>query len=124
VSRTDEANGRTAVVSQRAATAQESDYAEPAAELESSAPTSSRRLRGADGGHDVDGAGADERARLITDIGRLIREPEVPEATRLAGLTLIGWLARRRPDEPAHAVGVEEARKCERRWQAARAKAR
>jgi len=56
---------------------------------------------------------ADEstRARLIADIARLIREPTVPEGTRLAGLTLIGWLARRRPDELPHSVGVEEARK-------------
>jgi hypothetical protein len=58
-------------------------------------------------------ASADEsaRARLIADIARLIREPTVPERTRLAGLTLIGWLARRRPDEVPHAVGVEEARR-------------
>jgi hypothetical protein len=64
---------------------------------------------------DVSGttAAADEstRARLIADIARLIREPTVPEGTRLAGLTLIGWLARRRPDELPHTVGVEEARK-------------
>jgi hypothetical protein len=56
---------------------------------------------------------ADERARarLIADIARLIREPTVPEGTRLAGLTLIGWLARRRPHELPHSIGVEEARK-------------
>jgi hypothetical protein len=29
---------------------------------------------------------------------------------RNAGLTLIGWLARRMPGEPAHALGVAEAR--------------
>jgi len=69
-------------------------------------------------------AGAAERARLIGDICRLIREPTVPEVTRSAGLTLIGWLARRRPDECAHAVGVEEARTCEQRTQSVRAKAR
>ena len=56
---------------------------------------------------------ADEtaRARLIADIARLIREPTVPEGTRLAGLTLIGWLARRRPQELPHSIGVEEARR-------------
>jgi hypothetical protein len=64
------------------------------------------------------------RARLIADIGRLIRHPSVPENTRLAGLTLIGWLARRRPEEAPHAIGVDEARKSERCLQAARAKAR
>jgi hypothetical protein len=65
-----------------------------------------------------------ERARLIADIARLIREPATPEGTRLAGLTLIGWLARRRPEEPPHAIGVKEARKSERRLQAVRSKAR
>src|SRR4051794_29289521 len=56
-----------------------------------------------------------ERARLISDITRLIREPHMPETTRCAGLTLIGWLARRMPGEPAHAIGVSEARQSERR---------
>src|SRR5262249_3178407 len=32
-----------------------------------------------------------DRARLISDITRLIREPQMPETTRTAGLTLIGW---------------------------------
>lgn len=56
---------------------------------------------------------ADERARarLIADIARLIREPTVPEGTRRAGLTLIGWLARRRPQELPHSIGVEEAKR-------------
>src|SRR5580704_17790221 len=36
-----------------------------------------------------------ERTRLITDISRLIRGSAVPEGARIAGLTLIGWLARR-----------------------------
>ena len=31
-----------------------------------------------------------ERARMISDITRLIREPHMPETTRCAGLTLIG----------------------------------
>ncbi len=56
-----------------------------------------------------------ERTRLINDISRLIREPRMPEGARAAGLTLIGWLARRMPHEPAHALGVDEARESERR---------
>jgi len=51
-----------------------------------------------------------ERARLINDISVLLREPKLPESTRTAGLTLIGWLARRMPGECAHAIGVCEAR--------------
>jgi hypothetical protein len=62
-----------------------------------------------------------ERTRLIGDITRLIREPTMPENTRLAGLTLIGWLARRRAEEAPHALGIDEARESERRI---RAKAR
>jgi hypothetical protein len=62
-----------------------------------------------------------ERTRLIGDITRLIREPSMPENTRLAGLTLIGWLARRRAEEAPHALGIDEARESERRI---RAKAR
>lgn len=65
-----------------------------------------------------------ERARLISDITRLIREPHMPETTRCAGLTLIGWLARRMPGEAAHAIGVNEARQSERRLRAAQRKAR
>lgn len=60
-----------------------------------------------------------ERARLISDITRLIREPQMPETTRTAGLTLIGWLARRMPGEAPHAIGVAEARQSERRLRAA-----
>lgn len=65
-----------------------------------------------------------ERTRLITDITRLIREVTVPEGARLAGLTLIGWLARRRMDEVPHAIGIQEARESERRIKAARPKMR
>ncbi len=65
-----------------------------------------------------------ERTRLIADIMRLIREPAMPENARLAGITLVGWLARRRPDEAPHALGIEEARESERRVKAARAKTR
>jgi hypothetical protein len=65
-----------------------------------------------------------ERARMISDITRLIREPHMPETTRCAGLTLIGWLARRMPGESAHAIGVSEARQSERRIRAAQRKPR
>lgn len=51
-----------------------------------------------------------ERARMICDLTRLLRTPFLPEASRSAGLTLIGWLARRMPGEEAHELGVEEAR--------------
>jgi hypothetical protein len=65
-----------------------------------------------------------ERTRLIGELARLIREPTIPENTRLAGLTLIGWLARRRRDESPHAIGIEEARRSERRMRASRTKPR
>jgi hypothetical protein len=65
-----------------------------------------------------------QRTRLMADIIRLIREPSMPPGTRTAGMTLVGWLARRKPDEAPHAIGVEEARESERRMQAARAKPR
>jgi hypothetical protein len=65
-----------------------------------------------------------DRARLIGDITRLLREPQMPETTRTAGLTLIGWLARRMPGEAAHAIGVAEARQSERRLRAAERKPR
>ncbi|MEO8800194.1 MAG: hypothetical protein ABI551_20045 [Polyangiaceae bacterium] len=48
---------------------------------------------------------------MINDISVLLRETKLPESTRTAGLTLIGWLARRMPGECAHAIGVTEARK-------------
>ena len=65
-----------------------------------------------------------ERARMISDLTRLIREPHMPETTRCAGLTLIGWLARRMPGEAAHAIGVSEARQSERRLRAQRKSSR
>jgi hypothetical protein len=49
------------------------------------------------------------------DIMRLLSDSPMPEATRVAGLTLIGWLARRRVDEAPHAIGIPEARESERR---------
>lgn len=65
-----------------------------------------------------------ERTRLIADITRLMREPAMPESTRVAGMTLIGWLARRRENEAPHSIGIEEARESERRIRAARTKTR
>jgi hypothetical protein len=65
-----------------------------------------------------------ERTQLIADIMRLIRDPAMPEATRHAGINLIGWLARRRVSEVPHAIGIDEARESERRFKAARAKTR
>ncbi len=62
-----------------------------------------------------------ERRRLMGDIMRLMANSPIPEATRVAGLTLIGWLARRRTDEAPHTIGIPEARESERRL---RAKAR
>jgi len=58
-----------------------------------------------------------ERARLIGDITRLLREPQMPAQARTAGLTLIGWLARRMPGESPHALGVIEARQSEQQRQ-------
>lgn len=46
------------------------------------------------------------RTRLIGELSKLLREPDMPESTRTAGLTLIGWLARRMPGEAAHALGT------------------
>jgi hypothetical protein len=60
----------------------------------------------------------------MADIMRLLREPSIPRSARLAGLTLVGWLARRRPAETPHAIGVDEARESERRLQSARTKIR
>ena len=62
------------------------------------------------------------RTRLIADIMRVLHEPSIPESTRLAGITLIGWLARRRPHEMPHAIGIEEARESERRIRRAKAR--
>jgi hypothetical protein len=65
-----------------------------------------------------------ERTRLMADLSRLLREPTMPRSARLAGLTLIGWLARRRPNESPHTIGIDEARESERRVQSARSKTR
>jgi hypothetical protein len=55
-----------------------------------------------------------DRTRLIGDICTLLREPQIPESARSAGLELIGWLARRMPGEAAHALGVQEALRAQR----------
>jgi hypothetical protein len=57
--------------------------------------------------------GGSARTQLISEIAEAIREPTTPDSARHAGLTLIGWLARRMPEEPPHAIGVEEARASE-----------
>ncbi len=46
------------------------------------------------------------RMRLIGELTRLLHDTNMPESTRAAGLTLIGWLARRMPGEAPHALGV------------------
>jgi hypothetical protein len=50
-----------------------------------------------------------DRVRLIADLSRVLHDPEVPPSMRCAGLELIGWLARRMPGEPAHALGVRNS---------------
>jgi hypothetical protein len=55
----------------------------------------------------------EERTRLIGEIASLLREASVPDEARAAGLTLIGWLARRMPGEPVSMAGVDEMlRRC------------
>jgi len=50
------------------------------------------------------------RVRLIGDLAKLIGEGSVPEPMRTAGLSLIGYLARRFPGEAPHELGVPEAK--------------
>lgn len=50
-----------------------------------------------------------DRTRLIAELATLLRDCEVPDEARHAGLTLIGWLARRMPGEGPSIVGVEQA---------------
>lgn len=50
----------------------------------------------------------EDRTRLIGEIARVLRETSVPDETRAAALTLIGWLARRMPGEGASQAGVAE----------------
>lgn len=53
----------------------------------------------------------DHRTRLIGDLVSLLRSDLLSEEARTASLTLIGWLARRMPGEPASTVGLEEMRR-------------
>lgn len=46
------------------------------------------------------------RMRLIGELTGLLHDSELPQPVRLAGLTLIGWLARRQPGEAPHALGA------------------
>ena len=50
----------------------------------------------------------EDRTRLIGEIARVLREDPVSEEARCAGLTFIGWLARRMPGEPVSLAGVRE----------------
>ena len=50
----------------------------------------------------------EERARLIGEIASLLRSGAVPEDARAAGLTLIGYLARRMPGEGPHSSCVKK----------------
>src|ERR1700760_1278671 len=52
----------------------------------------------------------EERTRLIGDIARVLRDGPVPEETRAAALTLIGWLARRMPGEPVSVCDLNRCR--------------
>ena len=49
-----------------------------------------------------------DRTRLIAELASLLRDCELPDDARCAGLTLIGWLARRMPGEGPSTVGVVE----------------
>jgi hypothetical protein len=82
---------------------------------------SERQGKGLDARDDFDflarmlhGAGTmtaeEERTRLIGDIARVLRDGPVPEETRAAALTLIGWLARRMPGEPVSVCDLNRCR--------------
>lgn len=49
------------------------------------------------------------RTKLIAELASLLRDCQLPDEARCAGLTLIGWLARRMPGETASRDGVEQA---------------
>jgi hypothetical protein len=51
-----------------------------------------------------------DRTRLIAELASLLRECELPDDARCAGLTLIGFLARRMPGEESSTVGVDAVR--------------
>ncbi len=48
------------------------------------------------------------RTRLIAQIASLLNDGTMPADARAAGLTLIGWLARRMPGEAPSRDGVDE----------------
>jgi hypothetical protein len=50
----------------------------------------------------------EQRTRLIGELASLLREDSMPDDARAAGLTLIGWLARRMPGEGPSQAGVVE----------------
>lgn len=50
----------------------------------------------------------EQRARLIGEIATLLGSSKVPEEARAAGLTLIGYLARRMPGEGPHSSCVKQ----------------
>lgn len=52
-----------------------------------------------------------DRTRLIAELSSLLSDCALPEDARRAGLTLIGFLARRMPGECASTVGVSEVRR-------------
>ncbi len=62
------------------------------------------------------------RVRLIQDLSKLLHDPCCPESAKTAGLTLIGWLARRLPGEEAHGYGVAEAQRATSRQRTRRAR--
>ena len=66
----------------------------------------------------------EERTRLIGEIANLIRGGAVPDEARAAGLTLIGYLARRMPGEGPHSACVKQMidRACEEHRSHARAR--
>jgi hypothetical protein len=59
-----------------------------------------------------------DRTRLIAELASLLRECELPNEARSAGLTLIGFLARQMPGEAPSDAGVEEVTACKMRMMA------
>ncbi len=51
----------------------------------------------------------DSRARLIGEIASVLHSKTVPPEAKQAGLTLIGWLARRMPDDRTPPHGIRRA---------------
>jgi hypothetical protein len=49
-----------------------------------------------------------DRTRLIAELASLLRECDLPCEAKTAGLTLIGYLARRMPGEAPSDAGVAE----------------